>query len=129
MTGKYLLDTSVVVDALGGDPAIAAKLETADDLYLSTITLGELHYGAAYSARPEANVARITSFAASCTFLEVDAETAVRFGALKADLRRAGRLIPENDIWIAASALRHDLPLVARDGHFAAVEGLAQEEW
>lgn len=129
MTGRYLLDTSVVVDALAGDPAIEARLGRADELYLSTITLGELHYGAAYSTRPEENVTRITSFASTCTSVGIDAATAVQFGALKSELRRAGRLIPENDLWIAASAVRHDLVLVARDAHFAAVRGLVREEW
>jgi tRNA(fMet)-specific endonuclease VapC len=117
------------VDALAGDSAIEAQLGRAEELFLSTITLGELHYGAAYSARPEANAVRITSFASTCTSVGVDAATAVQFGALKAELRRAGRLIPENDVWIAASALRHDFLLVTRDAHFAAVPRLAREEW
>lgn len=113
----------------GGDPAVEARLEAAGELYLSTITLGELHYGAAYSARPEANAARIESFASTCTSVGIDTETAVRFGRLKAELRRTGKLIPENDIWIAASALRYALVLATRDAHFAAVDKLAREDW
>lgn len=91
--------------------------------------LARLHDGAAYSARPEANTDRITSFAATCTSIGVDAATAVQFGALKAALRRDGKLIPENDIWIAATAVRHDLVLVTRDAHFEAVKTLVREEW
>jgi tRNA(fMet)-specific endonuclease VapC len=129
MAGRYLLDTSIVVELFGRHPGVAARLETTDELYLSVVTLGELHYGAAYSAQPQANTARIALFAATCTTVGIDAATAIQFGTLKANLRRAGKLIPENDIWIAASALRHDLVLVARDAHFAAVEGLVREEW
>jgi tRNA(fMet)-specific endonuclease VapC len=129
VTGRYLLDTSVVVEVFAGDAAVEAQLRSADELYLSAITLGELHYGAAYSARPEANAARIESFAETCTSVGVDAETAVHFGQLKAALRRSGRLIPENDLWIAACALRHDMVLATRDAHFAAIPRLVRADW
>lgn len=44
-------------------------------------------------------------------------------------LKRKGKPIPENDVWIAACALQHDLILVTRDGHFEYVEGLRFESW
>ncbi|HEV8045487.1 MAG TPA: PIN domain-containing protein [Rubrobacter sp.] len=44
-------------------------------------------------------------------------------------MRRIGRPIPENDIWIAATALQHGLVLVTRDSHFEHVEGLRVERW
>ncbi|HEY4572503.1 MAG TPA: PIN domain-containing protein [Thermoanaerobaculia bacterium] len=42
---------------------------------------------------------------------------------------RKGRPIPENDIWIAASARQHGLTLATRDGHFDDVDGLITETW
>jgi tRNA(fMet)-specific endonuclease VapC len=44
-------------------------------------------------------------------------------------LRIKGRPIPENDIWIAATARQHDLTLVSRDRHFAEVDNLRWEQW
>ncbi|HYX24501.1 MAG TPA: PIN domain-containing protein [Thermoanaerobaculia bacterium] len=48
---------------------------------------------------------------------------------MKTLLRRKGRPIPENDLWIAASARRHGLTLASRDSHFEHVEGLGLEVW
>ena len=50
--------------------------------------------------------------------------TADEYARLKEALAKAGALIPENDLWIAAYALEHGLPLITRDAHFARVPGL-----
>lgn len=57
------------------------------------------------------------------------AETAEAYGRLKFQLRRKGRPIPENDLWIAALCVQHGRTLVTRDAHFAEVEGLATASW
>jgi tRNA(fMet)-specific endonuclease VapC len=87
------------------------------------------HFGAVRSGRSEANAARIDDLAATCTVVGVDAETARRCGQLEGELRKKGRPIPENDLWIAACALRHGLILATRDRHFDQVEGLQVETW
>ncbi len=51
------------------------------------------------------------------------------YGEIKDRLRKKGRPIPENDIWIAAIAFQHDLILISRDEHFREVEDLKLEEW
>jgi len=48
---------------------------------------------------------------------------------IKSQLRAKGQPIPENDIWIAATAKQPQLTLVTRDGHFQAIEGLVVEQW
>jgi tRNA(fMet)-specific endonuclease VapC len=48
---------------------------------------------------------------------------------IKASLRRKGKPIPENDIWIAAIALQHDLIGATRNIHFNEVDGLSTERW
>ena len=58
-----------------------------------------------------------------------DAESARRYSEVKDILRQKGLPIPENDVWIAAIALQHDLTLVTRDTHFDEVEGLRIEKW
>ena len=63
------------------------------------------------------------------SILSNDRATARLYGEVKESLRRKGTPIPENDIWIAAIARQHDLPLVARDAHFQQVDDLRIEEW
>jgi predicted nucleic acid-binding protein len=50
--------------------------------------------------------------------------TAEHYAAVYRDLRRRGRSIPTNDMWIAASALQHGLAIFSPDGHFHEVSGL-----
>lgn len=129
MNGRYLLDTNIVVALFNGDSAIEARLDAAPEVFLPSVALGELYFGAAHSARGEINAARIDDFAAACTVVGIDAETARRYGELKGELRKKGRPIPENDLWIAACALQHGLTLVTRDRHFDQVEGLQADAW
>ena len=61
--------------------------------------------------------------------LVCDPGTAWEYARIKIDLRSKGRPIPENDIWIAATARQHGLTLVTRDQHFSAVDGLKCDAW
>lgn len=61
--------------------------------------------------------------------LACDLDTAREYGVIKNALREKGRLIPENDIWIAAIARQHDLTLVTRDEHFKEIKHLKVEMW
>ena len=63
------------------------------------------------------------------TILYPDEATTIRYAEVKNKLRKKGRPIPENDIWIAAIALRHGLPILTRDQHFNEVDGLAVLTW
>jgi tRNA(fMet)-specific endonuclease VapC len=76
-----------------------------------------------------ANLSKIDQFAASVQVLSCDAVTAQVYGEIKDKLRSKGRPIPENDIWIAAAAFQHSLPLVTRDEHFKQIDGLLIEQW
>ena len=58
-----------------------------------------------------------------------DAETAEYYVIIKNQLRLIGKPIPENDMWIAAVAVQHDLTLVTRDAQVANVENLRSERW
>lgn len=129
MSGRYLLDTSIVVALFRGERTIEARLVEDVEIFLPSVVLGELYFGAAHSHRRDANAARIDEFATACTLLPIDRETARLYGRLKSQLRAGGHPIPENDLWIASCALQHDLVLVTRDGHFAEVEGIVSESW
>jgi tRNA(fMet)-specific endonuclease VapC len=93
------------------------------------VVFGELCFGAEGSERPAEELEQIRSFASTCAQLVCDAETALHYGRIKQRLRRRGRPIPENDLWIAATAVQHQLVLASRDDHFTEVEGLTGERW
>ncbi len=72
---------------------------------------------------------RITEFIAANRILVCDTETAQFYGQIKNALKIKGRPIPENDMWIAAVAIQHDLILASRDAHFSEIHGLRLEAW
>jgi len=129
MSGKVLLDTNIVIALFAKEAVIQQRLAEVDEAFVSSIVLGELYYGAQKSSRVETNIARVNMFAAANAILVCDTATAQHYGAIKNLLRAKGHPVPENDIWIAATAKQHQLMLVTRDGHFQAVEGLLVEQW
>jgi tRNA(fMet)-specific endonuclease VapC len=129
MSGKLLLDTNAVVALFGQDAAISKRLAASAEVFLPLTVVGELHYGAENSARPEENHQKVAQFAESSSLLYCDLGTARCYGQIKHALRLKGRPIPENDLWIAAIAMQHGLTVVSRDRHFAEIEGLSLEDW
>ena len=115
---KLLVDTSVVVDLLGGDQAITRLLNQHGPVYVPVVVLAELFAGARNSQRVAENVEQVEAFAADNQVLDCDIETAREYGDIYSHLTAQGRRIPENDMWIAAVARQHGLPLAARDAHF-----------
>jgi tRNA(fMet)-specific endonuclease VapC len=104
-------------------------LASAEKVYVPSLVLGELYFGARTSAQKDRNLARIDEFAAANAVLVPDVATAREYGILKAALRVRGRPARENDMWIAAIARQHGLTLITRDAHFQDVEGLAVGSW
>ena len=129
MSGKYLLDTNIVIATFSQDVAVAVKLSTAAEVFVPSIVIGELYFGAYKSTRIQDNITRTTEFIAANTILVCDVNTAQFYGQIKNALKVKGRPIPENDMWIAAVAMQHDLTLVSRDAHLGEVEGLKLEAW
>ena len=110
-----------------GDPGIAALVRRSEGVLMSMVVIGELLYGFRYGRRYAENRAQLEDFLAepiTCT-LDVSLDTAGRFGTIAGALRRKGRPIPTNDIWIAAHALQAGAELLTYDAHFDAVEGLS----
>jgi tRNA(fMet)-specific endonuclease VapC len=126
MSGRYLLDTNIIIALFA---AVKTHLAETDEVFISSIAIGELCFGARKSTRVQDNLARVDDFAGSNVVLACDTETARRYGEIKELLRACGRPIPENDIWIAAIALQHELTLATRDAHFEAVEGIRLAAW
>jgi len=129
MSGSYLLDTNIVIGLFASDSTIIAQLSASPQIFIPSIVLGELYFGAAKSAHGKANGARIDSFALKNAILACDGETARYYGRIKEHLRAKGTPIPENDIWIAALAKQHHLILVTRDQHFHQIKEIKTEQW
>lgn len=129
MAGELLFDTNAVSAWNERDRSIFAAVGPYAVAVLSVITVGEMEYGAARSAHVIANRETIQRTLATFRLLFLDSKTARMYGEIHSALRRKGRPIPRNDIWIAALAIQHDLPLLTRDRHFENVDGLQIKNW
>lgn len=125
---RYLLDTNAVIALNEGEQALIDLL-TDTAFALSATVIGELYYGVFNSQRVEANLAKFEAVIATQTILPCTIDTGRLFGQIRAELKAKGRPIPENDIWIAASARQHRLALVTRDAHFAHINDLTIVHW
>ncbi|MEW6455118.1 MAG: type II toxin-antitoxin system VapC family toxin [Acidobacteriota bacterium] len=129
MNGEYLLDTNIIIAFLNGDKEISLKITEAEKIYTSVVVIGELLFGADNSRNPKENREKILEFIKFCEVLPIDIETSKMYAELKTVLKRKGRPIPENDIWIASNALQHQLIISTQDEHFLEIESLRIEKW
>lgn len=121
-----LLDTNAYGDFMAGSTGVVEVIAHAQKLYINSIVLGEVLAGFAAGSRESKNRADLARFMESprVEALEVTAQTADSYALVYAGLRRKGRPVPTNDLWIAASAIEHGAALLTRDVHFAHIEGL-----
>jgi tRNA(fMet)-specific endonuclease VapC len=121
-----LLDTNAYTDFMLGETAVVEVVAHAERICLSSTVLGELLGGFAAGTREAKNRAELARFLDSprVEVMPVTAQTADSYALVYSGLRRKGRPIPTNDLWIAASALEHGAALLTRDAHFALIDGL-----
>ena len=124
---RVLLDTNAYTALFRGDQAVAERVRRTDHVLMSTVVVGELLFGFRNGSRYETNRRDLEEFIenAYVTLLPVTFITSDRFGRIAAALRRKGRPIPSNDIWIAAHAMESGAELVSFDRHFEEVDGIA----
>lgn len=129
MNGRYLLDTNIIIALFADEAAVKANLAKAGEVFVSSVAVGELYFGAWKSGRTQENLARLDEFVADNVVLGCDSDTARLYGEIKNTLRLKGRPIPENDIWISAVAFQHDLMVITRDMHFKQIDHLKTDVW
>jgi tRNA(fMet)-specific endonuclease VapC len=127
--GNVLLDSSVVIPYFKRDAAIRQQIQGCSALYLPTTVLGELYCGANLSINPTKVLAEIQNLLIAMVLLPIGAITAEHYGQIRAALAKSGTPIPENDIWIAATAQEYQLPVATRDEHFGRISGLQILKW
>lgn len=125
MSGRYLPDTNVAIRVLNQEVDLEARRGSGLEAFLCLTVAGELLFGAAKSRQSEANRARVDRLIELCPLVPQDLGTAHRYGTLKAELRKKGRPIPENDLWIAACALQHELVVATLDRTATSTKSMA----
>lgn len=123
-----MLDSNVLIDLFRRDEKTVEHIKSIPRVYVPTIVLGELYYGACMSDRMKRRISEIERLATKVIPLDITRETTALYGEIKAKLKRNGKKIPENDIWIAALCIQHELPLLTNDNHFDEVENLITEK-
>jgi tRNA(fMet)-specific endonuclease VapC len=129
MSGEIALDTSVAVRFLNGDPEVVSRVLALPEIFLSAIVSGELLFGAENSTRALKNLPRYLEFIEACVVVPIERKTAVVYAQTRLALKRKGRPIPMNDVWIAAHCLEQGWVLVTDDSDFDYVDGLVIEHW
>jgi tRNA(fMet)-specific endonuclease VapC len=122
------LDTSVAIDVLAGR-AESLTSQPVTEFLLPVPVVGELRYGALNSRKADENLTEVERLGARCRILDITAATAAVYARLRLDLKTKGKPIPENDLWIAALCVEHQVKLATVDGHFDAIDGLQKFEF
>lgn len=129
---KYMLDTDTIIYTIKNRPAEVREAfkRHSGHMCISTITLGELIYGAERSSRPDHNVTVIEGLIARMDLLPFDERAALHFGQIRAELASAGTPIGPYDQMIAGHARSAGLLLVTNNTkEFKRVSGLRVENW
>lgn len=121
-----LLDTNAYIALQLGEVQVAQVVARASRVCMSSIVLGELFYGFRHGTRATKNLGILEQFLQTrgVFIASIDRETAEWYGLLSAQLRRKGKPIPSNDIWIASQTLQTQTTLISFDAHFQHLESL-----
>ena len=123
---QILIDTNFYVAFKQLNFGAVELLKSVDFIGISTVVLGELFAGFRCGSKEADNRMELEKFLASPRVepIDIDEQTAEFYAEIYRGLRTKGRPIPTNDLWIAASSLRHGLAVATFDEHFKAVDGL-----
>lgn len=126
MEVRVAIDTNRLTDLFQGDADLADWLGNCDQVSIPFVVLGEITAGFYGGAQQRRNQLLLNHFLVKPTVevLFAGGETVEQYARLFVQMKRAGTPIPDNDLWIAALALEHNLVLITRDRHFERIPQL-----
>jgi len=123
---NYLIDTSAYSSFFRGDSRLKSYFKPGNNIYIPLVVIGELRAGFAAGTKPDYNEKYLQQFLdkPQVRILNLSDKTTVIYGLIYARLKKAGKPIGSNDMWVAALALEHDCLLVTLDSDFKRVPDL-----
>jgi tRNA(fMet)-specific endonuclease VapC len=130
---KWMLDTDTCIAIIKGKPASVLKKlrgKSVGQVGISSITLGELAFGAAKSSRRDEAHAALTEFLLALEIASFDSDAAASYGQMRASLEKRGTAIGPLDTLIGAHAAALDIILVTHNTReFGRIDTLRLEDW
>jgi tRNA(fMet)-specific endonuclease VapC len=124
-----ILDTNAISAMADGDSAIGSVSMRSGGVFIPVVVLGEYRFGLRRSRNRVEYEGWLTGALKVWPLLPIVEATAEVYADIRGELQRGGRPIPTNDLWIAALARQHKLPVLSRDRHFDVVPGLKRIAW
>jgi len=129
----YLIDTDIIIYWLKNKcQSINDKFMAIEEhrLFISSITVAELYYGAYNSSKVKENGELVKELRSEINVVDFDSQAGEHFGKIKANLKARGEIINDSDLFIASIAISKGYTLVTNnEKHFARIEGLKIENW
>ncbi|MGB2625506.1 MAG: type II toxin-antitoxin system VapC family toxin [Candidatus Acidiferrum sp.] len=124
-----IVDTNALSAAADEGSAVFKIFDHAEQVALPVVVLGEYRYGIAQSRHRTTYNRWLDGLIEDCKVLDIDEGTTHHYAAINVELRRVGKPIPTNDMWIAALSRQHALPILSRDKHFDLIAGIRRLNW
>lgn len=122
-------DTNAVSAYLRKDPGLGAIAKTLDSIVIPLVVEGEYRFGLEGSNIREETLRKFEALLRVAVRLPFDTETPPLYGWVAHQMKISGRQLSQNDTWIAALALQHQLPVLSRDLDFDHVSGVRRVGW
>lgn len=130
---KYMLDTNICIYIIKEKPQkVLEKFHSLNigDICISVITFSELEYGVQKSKYTEKNKIALTSFLSPIEILPFNQKAALKYGKIRANLEKQGKIIGAYDLMIGAHALSENLTLITNnENEFKRISELSIENW
>jgi predicted nucleic acid-binding protein len=126
---NLILDTNALSSFAEGVAEVTARISESQAVAIPVIVLGEYRFGILQSRRRDEHESWLADKLALFIRLDLDGGTASHYAEIRLELKRSGRPIPVNDLWIAALCRQHGYDILSRDRHFDSVAGLRRISW
>lgn len=120
---KILLDTNAYTGLLRGNEDVLGSIQKSSEVLFSVVVIGELLSGFKGGSKEKENIDIMNEFIEmkKVNVVQITIKTSYIFGGIKNYLKRKGKPMPINDVWIAANSYEHQAELITYDRHFAQI--------